>query len=74
MQQSPAVAVAITFMVLIAVEKLLTTSSKRGGMLRSARDRTDDLLDANESTWEFVAVCTVGGVENLLVRALSALA
>jgi hypothetical protein len=32
------------------------------------------LLDANEQTWEFVAVDRVGRVKNLLVRELAALA
>lgn len=32
------------------------------------------LLDANEATWAFVAVYSVGCVKNLLVRELAALA
>jgi hypothetical protein len=34
----------------------------------------EDLLDANESTWAFVAVYTVGCFKNLLVKKLAALA
>lgn len=35
--------------------------------------RPYDLLDANESNWAFVAVGSVGRVQKLLVRTLTAL-
>ena len=40
----------------------------------SGRMRTADLLDANETTWAFVAVERVGRVRTALVRGLAALA
>jgi hypothetical protein len=36
--------------------------------------RTADLLDANEWTWAFAAVETIGRTENVLVKRLATLA
>jgi hypothetical protein len=43
-------------------------------LLGAKANRTPDLLDANEWTWAFVAVDTVGCTENLLVKRFATLA